>query len=80
MTLPCEEANIFIFFSVKHFPGYDGETQDNSADVHRKRIFGQHVADLMREIGVDDCKRRFSKYIKEGIEADSVSTKNCFKI
>ena len=74
----CKETNIFHFPSVKRFPGYDGETQDYSADVHRKHIFGEHVADYMRLLQDEDeeaYKRQFSKYIKEGIEADSVSTR-----
>ena len=71
------------FFSVKRFPGYDGETQEYSADVHRKHIFGQHVADYMRLLQDEDeeaYKRQFSKYIKEGIEADSVSNLNQFGV
>lgn len=44
--------------------------------MHRKHIFGQHVADYMRQLAEDDdeaYKRQFSNYIKLGIEADSVS-------
>ena len=73
----------YTFFSVKRFPGYDGETQEYSADVHRKHIFGQHVADYMRLLQDEDeeaYKRQFSKYIKEGIEADSVSSLNQFAV
>ena len=72
----CKKYNIFQHFSVKRFPGYDGETQEYSADIHRKHIFGQHVADYMRLLQDEDeeaYKRQFSKYIKEGIDADSVS-------
>lgn len=61
---------------MKRFPGYDSETQEYSAEVHRKHIFGQHVADYMRMLQDDDedaYKRQFSKYIKEGVDADSVS-------
>ena len=64
---------------MKRFPGYDGETQDYSADVHRKHIFGQHVADYMRLLQEEDedaYKRQFSRYINEGIAADSVSMIN----
>ena len=44
---------------MKRFPGYDGETQEYSADVHRKHILGQDVANYMQ--------------LLEGIDADSVS-------
>ena len=60
---------------MKRFPGYDGETDEYSAEVHRNHIFGQHVADYMRLLQDDDeemYKRQFSMYIKEGIDADSV--------
>ena len=72
----CKESNFHCYCSVKRFPGYDGETDDYSADVHRKHIFGQHVADYMRLLQEEDedaYKRQFSKYINEGIDADSVS-------
>lgn len=63
-------------FSTKRFPGYDAETKEFNAEVHRKHIFGQHVADYMRQLAEEDdeaYKRQFSNYIKLGIEADSVS-------
>ena len=44
--------------------------------MHRKHIFGQHVADYMRQLAEDDdeaYRRQFSNYIKLGIEPDSVS-------
>lgn len=62
--------------STKRFPGYDAESKSFNAEVHRKHIFGQHVADYMRQLSEEDdeaYKRQFSKYIKQGITADSVS-------
>jgi large subunit ribosomal protein L5e len=61
---------------MKRFPGYDSESKDFNADVHRKHIFGQHVADYMRQLEEDEeeaYKRQFSKYIKCGVTADAVS-------
>jgi len=59
----------------KRFPGYDNESNDFSAEVHRDHIFGKHVADYMRLLQDDDedaFKRQFSKYIKLGITADGM--------
>ncbi len=66
----------FIFHSGKRFPGYDAESKELNADIHRQHIFGQHVADYMRLLQQDDeeaYKRQFSAYIKNGIEPDAVS-------
>lgn len=68
-------VNIFIY-STKRFPGYDTENKSFNADVHRKHIFGQHVADYMRQLAEEDddaYKKQFSKYIKLGLNADGVS-------
>lgn len=68
--------DIYNLFSVKRFPGYDSESQEYSADVHRRHIFGQHVADYMKMLQDDDedaFKRQFSRFVKEGIDADNVS-------
>lgn len=68
--------NCHVCFSTKRFPGYDGESKNFNAEVHRKHIFGQHVADYMRQLAEDDdegYKKQFSQYIKNGINADVVS-------
>jgi large subunit ribosomal protein L5e len=62
---------------MKRFPGYDSESKEFNAEVHRKHIFGQHVADYMRQLAEGDdeaYKRQFSQFIKHGISADNVST------
>lgn len=67
---------VYFCFSTKRFPGFDSESKDFNAEVHRKHIFGQHVADYMRQLAEDDdeaYKRQFSQYIKLGIAADAVS-------
>ena len=67
---------------MKRFPGYDSESDDFKADIHRKHIFGQHVANYMRELMDEDedaYKRQFSKYIKNGIEPDGVRSTACFR-
>jgi len=69
------DGGLDIPHGVKRFPGYDGETKEFHADVHRKHIFGQHVADYMRLLQSDDedaYKKQFSQYIKLGITPDTV--------
>jgi large subunit ribosomal protein L5e len=69
------DGGLEIPHSMKRFPGYDSESKDFSAEVHRKHIFGQHVADYMRHLAEEDeeaYKRQFSTFIKEGVDADSM--------
>jgi hypothetical protein len=44
------DGGIDIPHSTKRFPGYDDESKDFNADVHRKHIFGVHVADYMKHL------------------------------
>jgi len=57
----------------KRFPGWkDGEY---NPEVHRAKIFGQHVADYMRELKEKDAnkyQKQFSQFIKAGITADDL--------
>lgn len=69
------DGGIDIPHSMKRFPGYNNEDDQFNAEVHRKHIFGGHVADYMRQLADDDedaYKRQFSRYIKEGLVADSI--------
>lgn len=69
------DGGLEIPHSVKRFPGYDGESKEFNADVHRNHIFGQHVAEYMRSLKDEDedaYKRQFSQFIKNGINADSI--------
>jgi len=71
------DAGLDIPHGVKRFPGYDGESKEFHADVHRKHIMGQHVADYMRLLQQDDdetFKRQFARFIKLGITADTIET------
>jgi len=59
----------------RRFPGYDAESDDFSAEVHRNHIFGQHVADYMKLLQQDDedtFKRQFSQFIKNGVTPDNM--------
>ena len=64
-----------VIHSIKRFPGYDSESKEFTAEVHRNHIFGQNVAKYMRELKDEDeetYKKQFSQYIKNGIEPDMV--------
>ena len=67
---------LWLYFSTKRFPGYDAESGEFSAEVHRNHIFGNHVAEYMRKLSEDDedaYKKQFSRFIKNGLNADNVS-------
>lgn len=69
------DGGLHIPHSVKRFPGFDKEKNEYKADVHRKHILGQHVAQYMKALQGDDedaYKRQFSKYIAAGITPDSI--------
>lgn len=69
------DGGLEIPHSTKRFPGYDAESKEFNAEVHRDHIFGKHVADYMRQLADDDedaYKKQFSGFIKSGVTADSV--------
>lgn len=69
------DGGIDIPHSESRFPGYDPESKSLAADVHRKHIFGQHVAEYMKKLMDEDedaYKKQFSKFIKLGIVADEL--------
>merc|ERR1711979_67191 len=67
------DAGLDIPHSPKRFPGFaDGQL---NADVHKKHIFGGHVAEYMDSLSEEDeeaYKRQFSRYIKAGIDSESL--------
>ena len=70
------DGGIDIPHSTKRFPGYDDESKEFNAEVHRKHIFGVHVSDYMKHLLDEDedaYKKQFSGYIKNGITAEAVS-------
>jgi large subunit ribosomal protein L5e len=61
----------------RRFPGTTKEGKDYTpdADVHKKYIFGGHVAEYMSTLEEDDeeaYKRQFSRYIAAGIKSDDI--------
>lgn len=64
------DGGLDIPHSTKRFPGYDGESNNYSAEVHRNYIYGKHVADYMEHLqGEDEAlfQKQFSQFIKLGI-------------
>jgi large subunit ribosomal protein L5e len=69
------DGGLDIPHSTKRFPGYDAESGEFSAEVHRDHIFGKHVADYMRKLQEEDediYKKQFSRFIKSGLTADNL--------
>ncbi|CAH3170497.1 unnamed protein product [Porites lobata] len=69
------DGGLDIPHSMKRFPGYDSESKEFNAEVHRNHIFGQHVANYMKELRDEDeeaYKKQFSQYIKNGVDPDQM--------
>lgn len=69
------DGGIYVPHSETRFYGYDQESKEYSAEAHRDRIFGKHVADYMKQLqeeSEDAYKRQFSKFIAAGVTADSL--------
>lgn len=65
-----------MYFSEKRFPGWDDESKELNAELHRKHIMGLHVSEYMKNLLDEDeaaYKRQFSRFIREGIGSDNVS-------
>lgn len=71
----ASDGGLDIPHSNKRFPGYNRDTKQFDAEVHKARIMGEHIADYMREMEEDDeenYKKHFSKYLEEEKEADDL--------
>merc|ERR1711990_1300596 len=65
------DGGLDIPHSEKRFPGYDRDAKEYDADVHKERIFGEHVAEYMRYLIEEDAakyKTQFAAWIAEEIE------------
>ena len=76
----CVDVNgwsmVIFLSSPSRFIGYDPEGEELDADKLRHHIYGGHVADYMKHLMEEDeekYKAHFSRYIKAGVTADSVS-------
>ncbi|XP_023663149.1 large ribosomal subunit protein uL18-like [Paramormyrops kingsleyae] len=69
------DGGLSIPHSTKRFPGYDSESKEFNAEVHRKHIMGVNVSEYMTYLMEEDedaYKKQFSRFIKNGVTADSV--------
>jgi large subunit ribosomal protein L5e len=69
------DGGLDIPHSEKRFPGYDRDAKKYDADVHKERIFGEHVAEYMRYLIEEDAtkyKTHFKAYIAKELEPDDL--------
>ncbi|KAI7755212.1 hypothetical protein M8C21_025659 [Ambrosia artemisiifolia] len=69
------DGGLDIPHSEKRFAGFDKDGKSLDADVHRKYIYGGHVATYMNTLIEDEPEKyqtHFSDYIKAGVEPDNI--------
>merc|ERR1712039_1166176 len=74
------DGGLHIPHSTKNFPGYKpaeekGAEAEYDAETHKARIFGEHVKEYMEMLQEEDPTKyeaHFSKFLKEGIDADKM--------
>ncbi|OXB70360.1 UNVERIFIED_CONTAM: hypothetical protein H355_002217 [Colinus virginianus] len=72
------DGGLHVPHSVKRFPGYkkeEGGEGSYDAEAHRRRIFGLHVAEYMRQLQEEDPEKyntQFSQYVKEKLGPDDI--------
>ncbi|KAJ8755409.1 hypothetical protein K2173_019207 [Erythroxylum novogranatense] len=69
------DGGLDIPHSDKRFAGFSKDSKQLDAEVHRKYIYGGHVAAYMRTLAEDEPEKyqsHFSEYVKRGIEADGM--------
>uniref|UniRef100_A0ACD5UX65 Uncharacterized protein n=1 Tax=Avena sativa TaxID=4498 RepID=A0ACD5UX65_AVESA len=69
------DGGLDIPHSDKRFAGFKKDGKQLDAEVHRKYIYGGHVADYMRSLAEEEPEKyqsHFSDYIKRGIDADGM--------
>ncbi|XP_022862367.1 60S ribosomal protein L5-like [Olea europaea var. sylvestris] len=69
------DGGLDIPHSDKRFAGYNKESKQLDPEVHRKYIYGGHVAAYMRTLEEDEPEKyqsHFSEYIMRGVDADGL--------
>ncbi|XP_058101894.1 large ribosomal subunit protein uL18-like isoform X2 [Magnolia sinica] len=69
------DGGLDIPHSDRRFAGFKKDDKQLDAEVHRKYIFGSHVAAYMRTLMEDEPEKyqsHFSEYIKRGIEPNGI--------
>jgi large subunit ribosomal protein L5e len=67
------DGGLDIPHSEKRFPGYDRDSKEYDADMHRERIFGGHVGEYMEYLEEEDNQKyqeHFRKYLEHKVSAD----------
>ncbi|XP_047943345.1 60S ribosomal protein L5-like [Salvia hispanica] len=70
------DGGLDIPHSDKRFAGFSKDNKQLDAEVHRKYIYGGHVASYMQTLIEDEPEKyqsHFSEYIKRGIDADNIA-------
>merc|ERR1719265_1289685 len=74
------DGGLHVPHNTKNFPGHKpaeekGADDDYDAEVHKAKIFGNHVSEYMSMLEEEDATKyeaHFAKYIKNGINADGM--------
>ncbi|KAJ4967754.1 hypothetical protein NE237_014455 [Protea cynaroides] len=69
------DGGLDIPHSEKRFAGFTKDDKQLNADVHRKYIYGGHVAAYMRQLMEDEPEKyqtHFSEYVKREIDPDNI--------
>ncbi|GAA0141486.1 ribosomal protein [Lithospermum erythrorhizon] len=69
------DGGLDIPHSDKRFAGFNKESKQLDAEVHRKYIYGGHIADYMRTMQEEEPEKyqsHFSEYLKRSLEADGL--------
>ncbi|XP_051143540.1 60S ribosomal protein L5-like [Andrographis paniculata] len=69
------DGGLDIPHSEKRFAGFSKDSKQLDAEVHRKYIYGGHVASYMNTLMEDEPEKyqsHFSEYIKNGVEPDNI--------
>ncbi|CAK7322472.1 unnamed protein product [Dovyalis caffra] len=69
------DGGLDIPHSDKRFAGFSKDNKQLDAEVHRKYIYGGHVAAYMRTLEEDEPEKyqaHFSEFLKRGIDADGM--------
>uniref|UniRef100_A0A7C8ZHD4 Large ribosomal subunit protein uL18 C-terminal eukaryotes domain-containing protein n=1 Tax=Opuntia streptacantha TaxID=393608 RepID=A0A7C8ZHD4_OPUST len=69
------DGGLDIPHSEKRFAGFSKESKQLDPEVHRKYIYGGHIAAYMRTLMEDEPEKyqtHFSEYVKRGIDADGL--------
>ncbi|GMI05883.1 hypothetical protein TrLO_g5606 [Triparma laevis f. longispina] len=69
------DGGLDIPHSNKRFPGYERDTKEYDADMHKERIFGGHVGEYMEYLEEEDNQKfleQFKAYNTRDISADGL--------